>query len=112
MNPRDLPDAWREQLQALVNETPVEHVPEVVGELARAQARLAARLLETATNGRKAEASAIDRHLTAQEVAKLLGVGQKWCYEHRVDLGGVRLSNGCVRFPEKAVRRFLTARRL
>jgi len=52
-----------------------------------------------------------ERWLTAAQVAPLLGVSDRWCYDHAEQLGGKRLSRRCMRFSEVAVRRYLERRR-
>lgn len=48
-----------------------------------------------------------DRTLTAAEVATLLRVRLRWVYLHYDKLGGRHLSPRCVRFSERAVKRFM-----
>ena len=48
-----------------------------------------------------------DRGLRAAQVAERLGVSIRWVYAHADRLGGKRLSERCVRFPESAVNRRL-----
>jgi hypothetical protein len=52
--------------------------------------------------------TALDNYLSASQVAELLGVRVQWCYENRSALGGLKLE-GHVRFPERAVKRYLNA---
>jgi hypothetical protein len=48
--------------------------------------------------------------LTAVDVARRLGVSERWVYDHGDQLGVRRLSRRCVRFPEAAVVRYLARR--
>ena len=102
--------SWRDELRAAVEAGPREGLPDVAAELARAQATLMSRLTAPRANSHRAPPAAVGRFLTAEELAGRLGLDRKWCYAHATELGAVRLSNGCVRFPEKAVLRFLAAR--
>jgi len=52
-----------------------------------------------------------DRSLTAGQVAEMLGTSVRWVYDHADQLGGKRLSRRCLRFSERAVRRYLERRR-
>jgi hypothetical protein len=64
-------------------------------------------------NGSRSIASAtptFERWLTAAQVAELLGVSERWAYDHAEQLGGKRLSRRCLRFSETAVRRYLERR--
>lgn len=91
---------FRAKVDALVRDAPADTLPAAIGELARGQAELEARnrQLEPATNGRQ-PILGVDQHYTAKEVAKLLNVRKSWVYEHRDELGGIKLSSGCVRYP-------------
>jgi len=61
---------------------------------------------------RAAPVHQVDQHYTAEEVAKLLNVQKSWVYEHRGELGGIKLSSGCVRYPEsKIIRRLQSVSR-
>jgi hypothetical protein len=51
-----------------------------------------------------------EKWLTADECAALLHVSARWCYDHRVQLGGRKLSRRCVRFSSRAVDRYLRRR--
>ncbi len=83
---------WREDLRAIVESVAQEQIPDLVGELARADLIARARIA-SGPNGAKAS-PAPDCHLTAAEVAKLLGVKPTWCYEHASELGAVQLRLG------------------
>ena len=99
---------WRDDLEVLVAAVPERELPDLVGELARAQALAQVRLQPPQRNGRKPPE--IGEYLTADELAAKLKVKPKWCYEHSDELGAVKLSNGCVRFPVRAVMRSIQAR--
>ena len=101
---------WRDDLRAIVRSAPLDALPELIAELARANAIATQRINRPLPNKENAS-PLIDRHLTADEVADRLSVSSKWVYEHATDLGGVKLSNGCVRFPAQALYRFLRSRR-
>lgn len=51
-----------------------------------------------------------ERWLTATEVAAMLNVSPRWCYDHKKDLGAKRLSRRCTRFAASAVERRLARR--
>jgi excisionase family DNA binding protein len=98
---------FRATVDALVRDAPADTLPAAIGELARGQAELEARnrQLERTTT-RRQPVREVDEHYTAEEVAKLLNVKKSWVYEHRGELGGIKLSGGCVRYPAaKIVRR-------
>lgn len=101
---------WRDDLDGLVAAVPESELPDLLGELARAQAVLMSRLTASRENGARPPSPAVGRFLTAEELADKLSLDRKWCYAHATELGAVRLSNGCVRFPEKAILRFLAVR--
>ena len=101
--------AARGRLSKIVQEWPPDALPDLLGELARAQAVATLRLSEKGA-APAPPTNKLGRHLTADEVAKLLGMSPKWCYDHAAALGAVRLSGRAVRFPEKAVRSYITAR--
>lgn len=91
-----------------------EDLPAIVGELARLQALAWLSLSENGARPQQENSSTegcLPRHLTARDVADMLGVSEKWCYDHADELGAVKLSVGCVRFPAKAVGRFLSRRK-
>ena len=92
-------------LEAAISTASREELPEIVGALARLEALARMRLHE---NGRssKPTVSALDRYLTADEVAKRLSMSPDWVYRHADELGGAKLG-GAVRFPERAVARRL-----
>ena len=101
--------AVRRRLSKIVGECPPAALPDILAELARAEAVASVRLHENGV-APAPPTNKLGRHLTADEVAERLGVSTKWCYDHAADLGAVRLSGRAVRFPERAVRRYITAR--
>ncbi len=99
---------WRDDLRAILEEIPPSEIPDVLGELARATVVVQLRLQQPTQNG---TAPKFDQYLTVEEVADRLKVGTKWVYEHADQLGGVHLSTRAVRFPQRAVQRYLAAHR-
>ena len=93
---------WRSELEAIIDAVPPDQVPDAIGELEAAQARLLTRLLVPA-NGSEA-------YLTATEVSEMLKVDRRWPYRHADELGAVHLSDRCVRFPRSKVERYLARR--
>ena len=104
----------RAHLRQLLEELPRERLPEACGALAEAQALLQVRLSEPHLNGAQPsnEVQALDNYLSVSEVAERLSTSDKWAYRHAEELGAVHLSSGTVRFPERALQRYLTARSL
>jgi len=98
----------RARLEELIASCPDDQVAELIGELARAQAVLAPRLHQRHSSERQSSVRQLDRYLTANEVAELLSLDRKWIYDHQHDLGGVKMG-GLLRFPSRAVRRYLDA---
>jgi predicted DNA-binding transcriptional regulator AlpA len=45
------------------------------------------------------------------EVASMLGMSRKWVYGHARELGGKKISDGALRFPEQGVQRYVATRR-
>lgn len=100
---------WREELRALVEARPDSELPDVIGELARANAVAIQRLQRRNENGDR-PAPGPQKYLTAREVHERYGVSTKWAYAHERELGAERFGRS-VRFPEKKVRRYLEAHR-
>ena len=96
-------------LEAAIATASRDELPEFVGQLARLEALARLRLSE---NGRVSETPAnpktrpLDRYLGASDVADRLGMSTDWIYRHADELGGVKFG-GAVRFPERAVVRYL-----
>lgn len=101
---------WRAELRAIIDEVEAGEMPDLIGELARAQALLQLRLHARGEKGTRPSPAPL-RSLTAEEVSQELGTSRKWVYEHQGELGAVRLSRGALRFPEQAIRRYMAARR-
>lgn len=84
---------------------PREQIPAAI-------ARLAARAMEAPKpNGTPPEGA--DDYLTAKDVAKRLGFEDgnvRWVQRHAEELGGVKLSPRCLRFPRAKVERYLRSR--
>ena len=103
--------AARRRLSKIVEKCPPDALPDLVGELARAQAVATLRLHENGASSAPANpVRSLDRYLTAEELANRLNLSPKWCYDHADELGAVRLSGRAVRFPEMAVSRYIAAR--
>ncbi len=98
---------FRATVDSLIREVPADALPDAIGEFARGRATLEARntTAGSSTNGRKPPPE-LEQHYTAAQIAKLLTVKKSWVYAHRGELGGIKLSNGCVRYPaSKIIRR-------
>ncbi len=78
----------RDRLRKIVEECPPDALPDLLGELARAQAVASVRLHENGA-APAPPTNKLGRHLTADEVAERLGVSTKWCYDHADELGAV-----------------------
>jgi hypothetical protein len=72
-----------DELLASLEEIPAEKIPAALSQLAAAQAKLAARLLQSG-NGTHAETA--DRLLTAKEASPSIGVKPDWLYDHAEQL--------------------------
>lgn len=109
---RDLATEWRERLRRVVEVVPDDELADLVGELARLEALARVRLShDIAPPGAGERAAPEDRYLKAEDVADRLRVSKQWVHGHRTELGGVKLSEGCLRFRERDVERYLDARR-
>jgi predicted DNA-binding transcriptional regulator AlpA len=110
-------DDWRSSLTDLLaaaEQAPQEDIPDLLAELERAKATAYARLL-SAQNRRTGDTEAISkpedgRLLTAEAVADRLSVDVRWVYRHADDLGAIRLSEKCLRFPRATVDAYLRSR--
>ena len=108
---------WRASLADFQNAAaavPQEDIPDLLGELERAKATAYARLL-TAHNGPSGSMEAAPdsddgRLLTAEAVADRLSVAVRWVYRHADDLGAIRLSEKCLRFPCASVDAYVSRR--
>lgn len=102
------PDALR-PVEAAIADAERGDLPALVGELARLQALATARLAERGEPN-AAPNPTPDRLLDVHEAAEMLGVSAKWVYANAERLGVVKLSPRAVRFPERAVQRYILAR--
>ena len=94
-------------MRAIAEAVPPDQVPDLVAELARLDVLARQRL---ARDNGAAPPSLPEKYLKAQEVAVMLEISKQWVYAHQRELGGTRL-DGAVRFGERAVRRYLAARK-
>jgi len=81
----------------------------IAGRLAEAQTALQVRVARFTKTSEQPEPDAEmlpHRHLTASELADRLSVSDKWVYAHQDELGAIKL-DGCIRFPAKALLRYL-----
>jgi hypothetical protein len=97
---------------ATVSEIPPEEVAALMGDLAGAQAVLAARLRVPSGPPARARSQAeADRLLTPEEAAGVLGVGVRWLYRHARQLAFTRrLSRKMLRFSEVGLRRYMAGK--
>ena len=104
---------WRGELEALVEAVPPDQVPDAIGELEAAKARLYARLMTPSTHGNPngGKAAERDRMIDVNEAAAILGVKVSWMYRHADEYGAIRLSRKCLRFSEARIRREAERRR-
>ncbi len=109
----DLSTAHR-RLSKIVQEWPPDALPDLLGELARAQAVATLRLSE---NGRSLERPAPDirppgKLIDTKAAAKLLGTNVRWLYDRADELPFTRrLGPRTLRFDEAGIRRWLDTRR-
>ena len=103
---------WRDSLRRAVDMVRDDELADLLGELARLEALAGVRLSKmSASATAKESARPEDRYHKAEDVANRLGVSKQWVHEHRTELGGVKLSKGCLRFRQRDVERYLDARR-
>jgi excisionase family DNA binding protein len=100
---------WTDEAEREITVAPTSGLPDLAGSLARLQALVALRLSNGYPEAYRDKPEP-DAYLTADEIAQRFGLSRKWVYAHRAELGGRKLG-GRVRFPERAVRRYLAARR-
>ena len=106
--------ALRELLRESADACPREALPDLVAELARAQAIATLRLSE---NGRSLERPAPDiqppgKLIDTKAAAKLLGTNVRWLYDRADDLPFTRrIGPRTLRFDEAVLRRWLETRR-
>lgn len=109
-----VPAEWNGELLAMliadpegIATLPKERIPDAVGELERVKTALLARLYTSDGAPQQGGRPNLSQgYFTAKDVADLLNVSRKWVYAHRDELGGKKIG-GAVRFPERAVRRYL-----
>ena len=99
--------SWRDDLSALVAAVPESELPDLVGELARAQALAQVRLQPPTSNG-AAGIHKLDQYLSADDVADRLPVDRHWVYAHRHELGGFKI-DGRVMFPARRLCQYMEA---
>ncbi len=99
--------SWRDELEAIIGVVPADQLADLIGELARLDVLARQRL---ARDNGAAPSSPPEKYLKAREVAVMLEMSKQWVYAHQRELGGTRL-DGAVRFGERAVRRYLAARK-
>ena len=95
---------WRDDLRVLIEAIAAKDAPDAIGELARGQAVLQARLV----NGKAPDAP--PRAYTAFQVGELLNRDVSWVRRHRDQLGAIK-ADGAVLYPEVGLRRFLQGAR-
>ena len=106
---------WRALLpdfQAAAASAPQADIPDLLAELELVRATAFVRLL-AAQNGQSGEPEVPpgqDRLLTAQAVADRLSVDVRWVYRHKQVLGGIELSDRCLRFPASAIDAYMSER--
>ncbi len=109
----DLSTAHR-RLSRIVEECPPDALPDLLGELARAQAVATLRLFE---NGQTAKRPAPNMRpkgklIDANAAAEILGTNVRWLYDRADELPFTRrLGPRTLRFDEAALRRWLDTRR-
>jgi predicted DNA-binding transcriptional regulator AlpA len=107
---------WRDEIREIVAEVSVEELPDVIGELARAQA-IASMRLRTDGAGHVPEPSTApvqgrDRLLNTSATAELLDVKPQWLYRRADRLPFTRrLGSRTLRFSEAGILRWLETRR-
>ena len=103
-----------DRLDQAIAKAAADELPEIVAALARVEALARLRIARSASqNGdRVSERRAVpERYLKAEEVAARLDLSEGWVYDHQQELGAVKLSPRCVRFPERKLARYLASRR-
>ncbi len=99
--------AARDRLSKIVEECPPDALPDLLGELARAQALVQVRLQPPTSNGALG-IHKLDQYLSADDVADRLPVDRHWVYAHRHELGGFKI-DGRVMFPERRLCQYMEA---
>jgi excisionase family DNA binding protein len=101
---------WSDELRRLIEAIPATEIDQGIGELEAGKARLYTRLLKPAEDGDHRVSGPELYNLTVYEVAQMVGLKPKTCYNHRQELGGKKIG-ASVRFSRRAVERYLAARR-
>jgi predicted DNA-binding transcriptional regulator AlpA len=108
----DLLRAGLAAVASLPGEIPADQLPELVGDLARAQAALlTAASHAPAVAQREVERPNEDRMLDVNEAAALLRVTPRWLYRHGDLPFTRRISRKVVRYSRAGIQRWLAARR-
>ena len=95
------------------NDVPPEQLPELVADLARAQAALLSAASRPSTVHRQPEHPEPDCMLDAREAAEMLGVTKRWLYRHASTLAFSRkLSRKVLRFSRTGIAKWLATKRL
>ena len=109
---------WRDELRALVEAVPPGELPDLIGELARAEALLQVRLRTNGAAGdhalepSTAPTQVPDRLLGTSAAAELLSVKPRWLYRRADRLPFTRrLGPRTLRFSEVGLLRWLETRR-
>ena len=108
------PVSWRNDLRTIMDEVSADELPDLIGELARAEAIAHTRLHE---NGQAEERPApdiqpADQLIDTAAAAKLLGVKLRWLYDRADGLPFTRrIGPRTLRFDEAGLHRWLETRR-
>ena len=96
-----------DEFERLVQRADRGEIPALLGALEQVRAMAWVRLSapQAAAQAPTRPSSRKDRLLSVPDAAELLGVSERWVYDHADELGGQRLSARCLRFSEKALRR-------
>ncbi len=75
---------WRSELEAVIGAVPRDQVPDAIGELEAAKARLYARLMTPSSHGNPngGKAAEPDRLIDVKDAAVILKVEVSWLYRH------------------------------
>lgn len=103
------PMEWRDTLREVVASVPPNETADLIGEIARYQAVMLARLSAPATTAAAPSSPELDKWLTADEVAAALSVSRRYVYEHVNDFPFAKRlpGDGAIRFSLKGLRRFM-----
>ena len=87
-------------LEAAIAAIDRDELPEVLGQLARLAALARLRYSVAVPASRPASNGSVPQMRAASWVAERLSNSEAWVYEHREELGGLKLSERCVRFSD------------